>query len=260
MVKIGAHGIEIYRTSRAIGSQKANRPPAGGLFSDTAPRTERRDYPVPWRGLEAPGGTRSKNGVASLAYDEFALRRRAADALRRDQGSEALAGIEHAGLNGVLRDAEDLDDLLDRLLLVINQVDDLGVLGRELLEAAADDGAAVLEADLGLRVGTRVGRILRHVAVQRLGGAAVGSGERLVAGDAEQPGRAAGATLEAIGVLPGVDEGFAHRVLGERRVAHDAKREAIDLHLMAREQRAHRKLIAVGDLLDQRLIGNPGIR
>src|SRR6185437_4192529 len=68
MVKIGAHGIEIYRTSRAIGSQKANRPPAGGLFSDTAPRTERRDYPVPWRGLEAPGGSRLKNGVASLAY------------------------------------------------------------------------------------------------------------------------------------------------------------------------------------------------
>src|SRR3954447_942563 len=72
------------------------------------------------------------------------------DSLGGDQRGEALAGIEHAGLHRVLRDAEDLDDLLDRLVLVVHQVDDLGMLGGERGEAAADHGAGVLLAERGL--------------------------------------------------------------------------------------------------------------
>src|SRR5262249_53324904 len=85
--------------------------------------------------------------------------------------------------------------------------------------------------------------------------AVVGGGERLVAGDAEQPGRHRRAALVAAGVLPGVDEDFADHVVGQRGVAHDAQRETIDPHLVAREQGAHGELVAVGDLLDQDFVG-----
>src|SRR5690242_15598496 len=127
MVKIGANvaglrGRDLPRSTRMSGRQKTNRPPWAACSLHTASQTDAATTRRHGR-IEPPGLTNSS-------------RRRAADTLRRDQGGQALAGIEHAGLHGVLRDAEDLDDLPDRLLLVVDEVDDLGVLGRELLDAA----------------------------------------------------------------------------------------------------------------------------
>ena len=53
---------------------------------------------------------------------------------------EAPARVEHAGLHGVARNADDVGDLLHRFLVVVDEVDDLPVLPRQAAEALAQDG------------------------------------------------------------------------------------------------------------------------
>jgi hypothetical protein len=69
------------------------------------------------------------------------LRRR--DAGVRHELGQALAGVEHAGLHGRRRHADDGRDLIDRFLVVVNEVDDLAVRRGEALEASAQDRAAL---------------------------------------------------------------------------------------------------------------------
>src|SRR5882672_1631057 len=52
---------------------------------------------------------------------------RPADALGGHQLADPLAGIEHACLHRVGRHRNDLGDLLDRLLVVVDEVDDLAM-------------------------------------------------------------------------------------------------------------------------------------
>src|SRR6266545_7418421 len=60
-----------------------------------------------------------------------ALRTHPFDARRLEQHREPLARIEHARLHRIEGDAEDLGDLLDRLSLVVDEIDDLAVLRRQ---------------------------------------------------------------------------------------------------------------------------------
>src|SRR5438045_9131867 len=52
-----------------------------------------------------------------------------------DQLSQLLAGIKHAGLHGGGGNAEDVSGVLHRLLVIIGKVNDLVVLGGELVIA-----------------------------------------------------------------------------------------------------------------------------
>src|SRR5215510_3792411 len=85
-----------------------------------------------------------------------------------DQSGEALAGVEHAGLDRVLGDGEEVGDLLDRLLLVVDEVDDLTVLGRQRREAAAQDHPALAVEERLVLVRVRVGDADRRGAIERL--------------------------------------------------------------------------------------------
>src|SRR5215831_15402499 len=174
----------------------------------------------------------------------------ALDSLGRDEDCKPLAGVEHAGLHGVLRDAENLDDLADRLLLVVDQIDDLGVLARKGRERAADGGARMLPAELRLGVARRIGRVLRSLAIERLGRPAARGIQCLVSRDPEQPAGHRRAASVLAGMLPGLEEGLAHRILGERGIAHDAHDEAKHLQLVPFEQSAHGGLVAARDLPD----------
>jgi hypothetical protein len=49
-----------------------------------------------------------------------------------DQCGQFLSSIEQAGLNGGGRDGENLRALLNRLLVIVDEVDDLAVIGRQL--------------------------------------------------------------------------------------------------------------------------------
>src|SRR6516165_10484993 len=65
---------------------------------------------------------------------------------------QPAARIEHAGLHGAGLDSDDLGDLFDRLVMVIDEIDDLALCGRELGEALLQQRAALLLAPDGLRV------------------------------------------------------------------------------------------------------------
>ena len=52
------------------------------------------------------------------------------------QLGELLAGIKHAGLHGGGRDAENLRGVVNRLLVIIDEVDNLTVFARELGQAS----------------------------------------------------------------------------------------------------------------------------
>src|SRR5438309_9534562 len=66
-------------------------------------------------------------------------------------------GIEHTGLHGRCGHADDLRDFLDRFLVVVYEVDDFAVCGRQLPQALLHDGAAILVVDHSLRI---VGSVL----------------------------------------------------------------------------------------------------
>ena len=75
------------------------------------------------------------------AFPGHALCGVAIDSRGGDEGRKPLAGVDHAGLDRVPRNAENLGTLADRLLLIVDQIDDLGVLARERGERAAERSA-----------------------------------------------------------------------------------------------------------------------
>ena len=62
--------------------------------------------------------------------------------LRLDQVRQLLAGVKHAGLHGRGRDAKDERAIIDRLLVIVDQVDDLAVSG----DASSPPDAEVITA------------------------------------------------------------------------------------------------------------------
>ena len=58
--------------------------------------------------------------------------------------SELLARIEHAGLHGRLRDGQNLGGLGDGLLVIVDEVDHLGVVRREPQKSLAQGFAVAL--------------------------------------------------------------------------------------------------------------------
>src|ERR1700754_2626540 len=109
---------------------------------------------------------------------------------------EALARMEKPRLHGVLRDRKDVRGLFHRLLVVVDEVDDLAMLHRELVEAAAQDLAAVLLLGGDFRIVAVVLDRFDHFLVELILSAAPTGGERLVAGHRQHPGRDRGAALE----------------------------------------------------------------
>ncbi len=124
-----------------------------------------------------------------LAANEFASPQRAAATARRDQVGQFLARIEHARLDRGLGDADDIGDLLNRLAVVVDEVDHLAMLRRQFGQGIAQQFASVLLLQRGLRIIRGICDRGCDPRVQfRVDPTAVGR-QRLVAGDREQPGR-----------------------------------------------------------------------
>ena len=119
----------------------------------------------------------------------------------------------------------------------------------------AQDLVTLLLLHRDFRVVGRIFDEFRDFVVELLVRAAAQAGQRLVAGDREQPGRHLAAALEPLGLPPHVDEDLAHHVFGGGFVAQEAQREPIDLHVVAAVQHLQRLLVAGGDGFDQRHVG-----
>ena len=79
-------------------------------------------------------------------------------------------------------------------------------------------------------------------------------GQRLEAGDRQQPGRDLRAAFELAGGAPHVQEHLADEVFGHRGVAHHAQDEAVDADVVAGIEHVHRGAVALGDALQQHLV------
>src|SRR5664279_1200387 len=100
--------------------------------------------------LRVPGlGICRQNTHNSLNSLQFALRSQAVDAGDPEQLGELLAGIEHPGLHRALRDPDDRADLFHRLLMVVDEVDDLAMRRRQLGDAGAQDRAGGCAVERG---------------------------------------------------------------------------------------------------------------
>jgi hypothetical protein len=57
--------------------------------------------------------------------------------VRREQPCQLLASVKHPRLHGVLRKVQNLGGLFDRLVVIVDEVNDFAVIRRYLREAAA---------------------------------------------------------------------------------------------------------------------------
>src|SRR5260370_25970288 len=117
--------------------------------------------------------TVSSMAQCSLAIEPLTRRTAAArplldpavvEARRLEQHPEALARVEHARLHGVDRNAEDFGDLVDGFLLVVDESYHLAVLGRQGVQAAAEDDLVLVLPHLGFRIAGRIRDIEQTVA------------------------------------------------------------------------------------------------
>src|SRR5439155_6024058 len=129
---------------------------------------------------------------------------RAAALLNDHQLSDPLARVKHTRLYGVLWDPDDLGDLIDRLLVVVDKVNDLTMGGRQLCQT--------VEQDLGLLpiLQRYLGVVLRvldgccRIFVQFFGRPAPQCRKRLVPSNRQKPGGNLGSGLESTGLTPNV--------------------------------------------------------
>src|SRR5262249_29813719 len=70
----------------------------------------------------------------------------------RDEVGQFLARIEHARFDRGLANADDIGDLFDRFAVVVDEVDHLAVLRRQLGQGAAQQFASALLLQHGLRI------------------------------------------------------------------------------------------------------------
>src|SRR4051794_36161568 len=161
-----------------------------------------------------------------------------------EQIGHLAARVEHAGLHGRRRHSDNARHLVDRLLVIIDEIDHFAMRGRERLEALLNDIVAVLVADQGLGIirGVLDGR--RHLVIKMLVGPPPQRRERLVTGNGEEPSGYLRLAFEALSLAPHVEEYLADEVFGQRRVAGEAENEAIHAHIVARVEHLHRALIA----------------
>ena len=80
-------------------------------------------------------------------------------------------------------------------------------------------------------------------------------GQRLEAGNRQQPGGDLGTAFELVGGAPHVEENLAGEIFGHGGVAHDAKDEAENPDIVTGIKDVHRGPAAIGDTFQQHLIG-----
>src|SRR5262249_37816961 len=185
----------------------------------------------------------------------FGCSRGGVETARIEQRRDPLAGMEHAGLHGIPRRADDLSHFGDRLFMIVDEVDDLAMRRRELRQALTQSRTLALFLQNCLRAVRAVGNAARDLIVERIIGAAAQCGQRLVAGDREEPGGNLRTSFGTAGVLPDLEKHLARKVLGGGCVVHEPQRKTIDSHMMPCVEDLHGESVAGGGAFDEPLTG-----
>jgi hypothetical protein len=116
--------------------------------------------------------------------------------------------VEHAGFDRIAGDAENLGGLLHRFFVVVDEIDDLAMARGQSGQAIAQDFSPMLDLKVPFRI---VGWIdaFRTRFIGRRRRPAPQFGERLVAGDRQEPSHHRRARLEPIRLPPDAEEHLA---------------------------------------------------
>src|SRR5262245_28027682 len=104
--------------------------------------------------------------------------------------------------------------------MVIGEVDDLAVLWREPRQSVAQPLFAIFLLEDKLRAVRGIDERGCKFAVKLHVGAAAARGQRLVAGNRQEPSRDRGAPRKRRRLAPDVEEDIAQELFGTRRLAH----------------------------------------
>src|SRR5262249_11936685 len=137
---------------------------------------------------------------------------------------DRVARIVHPGLHGVARDPQDLDQIVDGLPAVVDEIDDLAMDRRDLVEAACDHCALLGLLERDFRIVALILDPSRNPVIERLHLPPPEHLQRQIASDAQQPGRDLRPALEAPSAAPYFEENLADDVFGRRLLVYETER------------------------------------
>jgi hypothetical protein len=146
-----------------------------------------------------------------------------------------FAGIEHARLNRGFGNSDDPRNLPNRLLVVVDEIYDLAMLGRQSGEALAHELCPRLLLQNGVWTVRRVRNAEREVVVPFDVGPAPARGEGFIASDREEPGRDRSTRLEGGSLPPNVEEHLAQQIFRKRLFLHEAEQPPVNRDAMTCE-------------------------
>src|SRR6516164_10526466 len=176
------------------------------------------------------------------------------NSLQLEQLRQPLARVEHARLDRVLRDANDLGCLFYRFLVVVHEIDDLAMFRRKSCEALSQHCTLILLLQRGCGIIRRIFNCGCCLFAQLLVPSTPERRNRLEARDRQQPCRYRRAPFEPTSLTPHVEKYLADHVLRGSLIANETNDEPKHPHMVAGIQHLHGEPIAVRDSSDQHLV------
>src|SRR5262249_5125910 len=171
------------------------------------------------------------SGCASLVRSFFCLESRT-DSETADNLCDVVARVEHAGLYGAWRNPNDRRDLVDGPTVVVDEIDDLAMRGRQPGQAVRKNRALLPLLDRCLGIVRIIRNCRSGAVVQSFHPTPAQHRQRAIARDRQQPSRDSAAALESARVTPDVEEHLTHQVLGGVLVIDQTQRKTVDAQPM----------------------------
>jgi hypothetical protein len=180
--------------------------------------------------------------------------------VRCEQSCQVLASVEHPRLHGILRKVKDLGDLFDRLVVVVDKVNDLAVIQRHLRNTAAQLRASVgvedrLFGSIGI-VRDHLHRVLIELGLSPLSKRRKGLKSR----NRHYPGRDLRTIFEGAGLAPHAEEDLTDKIFGAIGVRPKTDDEVVNAKVMPGVQRTHGGLVSCRNRFDEVFVGSPVVR
>src|SRR5438105_3739756 len=170
------------------------------------------------------------------------------------QLGQFLARIKQARLDGVLRNTDDFGHLFHRLLVVVDEIDDLPMIWRKRGQALAQRVTRILLLHHHFRV---VGRILDRVRTLVVQSNVLAAPERrksLKPRNRQEPGGNGGSAFELASLPPHIEKNLADEVFRNLFIPYEPKPETEHPDMVPSVKHLHGEAVALGDPSDQNFV------
>ena len=165
-----------------------------------------------------------------------------------------LACVKHARLYRVLGNANDLSHLLHRFLVIVDEIDDLAVVGGKARRGIFAIFRLYRASRRQVRHDPRFLDRLRRLLVQSVLSPLAQERQRLEPRDRDEPSRNGASAFKPARLAPDIQEHVPDDVFRRHLVTQQAKHEAVDPHMVPREQYLHCQPVTAGNATDQRFV------